>query len=414
MAYRSLFYRSLFYLLLFVLSPIISSGAISFTDGKWETTFDCAEWGRQDGDLTCDDMNEGLSCEDYSYLFGCSVGGCGTDCLSLEEEITTSANYPLGGGGRGMLHKLCGCPEATLSTSSSGGVQILFPATKELWIRSYMKWGANRTWVDAHDADMKLFYLYDDTGSAQTILSWHNGVLSSGVQGVVSANHDTTLTWEDVHGNGTKTGDDEWHYIETHIKMDTDGTDGVYEVWVDNSQRQNKTNIDYGNATAGSAGWVEMRFLSNSHYVYGPTTVALDDLVIYNTTPPNIDVDGNPYIGPIETSANPIVEISTASGQTTTASVFEITGTATADTGLTISSVTCPGQTVTADDGIFDELIEAWTCQAALAVGVNNLVFTGTDSVANTGTDSITINRTEIPTSHSLGKGFSSTGCPIH
>jgi hypothetical protein len=111
-----------------------------------------------------------------------------------------------------------------------------------------------------------------------------------------------------------------------------------------------------------------------------------------------------------EPSANPIVEILTASGQTTTASVFEITGTATADTGLTISGASCPGQTVTADDGTWDELSESWTCQAALSVGVNNLTFTCTDSISNTGTDSVSVTRTETPTSHSLGKGFYSNG----
>lgn len=90
--------------------------------------------------------------------------------------------------------------------------------------------------------------------------------------------------------------------------------------------------------------------------------------------------------------ADPVVEILTASGQTTTASVFTITGTATADTGQTISGVTCSGQTVTPDDGTWDEQAEAFTCLANLAIGENMLVFIGSDGT-RTGQDSITVTR---------------------
>jgi len=125
-----------------------------------------------------------------------------------------------------------------------------------------------------------------------------------------------------------------------------------------------------------------------------------------------IDSTNTPSTGYLlsESSANPIVEILTASGQTTTASVFEITGTATADTGLTIAGVTCPGQTVTSDDGTFDELSESWTCQAVLSVGANNLIFTGTDSIGATGAASIEVMSTAPQTSGSVSTAVMS-GC---
>lgn len=97
--------------------------------------------------------------------------------------------------------------------------------------------------------------------------------------------------------------------------------------------------------------------------------------------------------GAAPTPENPVVEILTASGQTTTASVFAITGTATADIGQTISGVTCSGQTVTPDDGVWDEQSESFTCLANLALGENTLAFVGSDGT-RTGSDSIVINRT--------------------
>lgn len=123
-----------------------------------------------------------------------------------------------------------------------------------------------------------------------------------------------------------------------------------------------------------------------------------------------IDEDGVPSeghavtIGGEPVIANPVVEILTESGQTTTASIFEITGTATADTGQTISGVTCDGQTVTPDDGIWDEQVESFTCLASLALGENALVFVGSDGT-RTGQDSITVARTRGVTSTSVSHG---------
>jgi len=214
-------------------------------------------------------------------------------------------------------------------------------------------------------------------------------------------------------------GDSKWRYVNIGQALASVGGGGTakLEVWFDELYIDNSwARVEIGNDPV----------LENcTHREIQPATTwtSTDITTTLNqgSLPPGdywvfvIDESGVPSAGePITigetSSANPIVEILTASGQTTTASVFEITGTATADTGLTIVGVTCPGQTVTADDGTWDELSESWTCQAALSVGVNNLVFTVTDSVANTGTDSITVTRTETPTSHSLGKGFYSNG----
>jgi hypothetical protein len=126
-----------------------------------------------------------------------------------------------------------------------------------------------------------------------------------------------------------------------------------------------------------------------------------------------IPSDGYPVtIGGDPSIANPIVEILTESGQTTAASVFIITGTATADTGQTISGVTCSGQTVTPNDGTWDEQVESFTCLANLSLGENVLIFIGSDGT-RTGSDSITITRT-IPGEYTTrGAGFSIKGCTL-
>ena len=84
----------------------------------------------------------------------------------------------------------------------------------------------------------------------------------------------------------------------------------------------------------------------------------------------------------------------------------------TGDTGQTISGVTCSGQTVTPDDGTWDEQEEAFTCLANLAIGENTLVFVGSDGTRS-GSDSVTITRT-IPGEYTTrGAGFSIKGCTL-
>ena len=75
-------------------------------------------------------------------------------------------------------------------------------------------------------------------------------------------------------------------------------------------------------------------------------------------------------------------------------------------------SSACYGQTVTPDDGAWDEQIESFTCLANLSIGENVLTFVGSDGT-RTGNDSITITRT-IPGEYTTrGAGFSIKGCTL-
>lgn len=71
--------------------------------------------------------------------------------------------------------------------------------------------------------------------------------------------------------------------------MDTNGSDGIGEWWIDGVQVLDVSNIDYGTTT-----WTDIRFLSNQNAPNngGCTPVDVDDIAINNTG----------YIGPLDGS----------------------------------------------------------------------------------------------------------------
>jgi len=210
-------------------------------------------------------------------------------------------------------------------------------------------------------------------------------------------------------GGNISGGSDEWfepgqkcyRYFDDFAVDGTDEPKSIPCVYLSNSATWGSGVTDRWNGDAtfkrqvvGGLSTLGLNTWSDTGFTYQQDTTGLEtgqSVYLYVT-----NWDGETNTDGFLVSSPPIVEILTASGQVTTASVFEITGTATADTGLTIAGVTCPLQAVTPDDGTWDELSESWTCQATLSAGVNNLTFTGTDSVANTGTDSIDVTRTSI------------------
>ncbi len=93
-----------------------------------------------------------------------------------------------------------------------------------------------------------------------------------------------------------------FHCFEIHLKMDSNGTDGIGRLWIDGVLRASNAGVNWsnGNATA-RAGWKKFFFHENQNNPGNgrPMYVDYDDMVIYNTTPPNRDAQGNPFIGPI-------------------------------------------------------------------------------------------------------------------
>ena len=190
------------------------------------------------------------------------------------EQITSAANYSGGGGGRGQRHWFHDSNNAV-----SGGVLADFLQDyAELWIRVYIKFQAGFNWGTGVSAHTKLLYLHDSAPYCAP--GFVNNVV--GIQTSIVSNCDSTTTWQDVMGGDTSDG--LWHCYEWHVKMDTNGADGIAQCWLDNVLILDKSNIDWGTGT----GWNRME-IGENHTVCdnanGPIGSAFayidfDDLVV--------------------------------------------------------------------------------------------------------------------------------------
>lgn len=108
---------------------------------------------------------------------------------------------------------------------------------------------------------------------------------------------------------------------------------------------------------------------------------------------------------------SPTNVISTTDNQTVSNPSFTIQGTATATTGRTITGVTIPGETVTPDDGVWDEQVEAWTSNVTLPEGLSSYIATASDGT-ETGPDSINVTYTQVVSTISTNSS-NSAGCMI-
>jgi len=111
-----------FLLVIFFVLPNFARAAITFdTNGKWETSFDCAEWIQNDT-LNCD-----------SLLL---IGNWFTTQEIKKSQITTDANNTLGVG-RGFRHWIGDYIQdgINISNDNSGPIGPEFPSPQpELWI----------------------------------------------------------------------------------------------------------------------------------------------------------------------------------------------------------------------------------------------------------------------------------------
>lgn len=83
--------------------------------------------------------------------------------------------------------------------------------------------------------------------------------------------------------------------------MDTNSTNGIGRFWVDGVLQINNIAVDWsdGDQTARN-GWDYFEFDSNQNApIGGPYYVDYDDMVIYNSPPPNLDANSNSFIGPV-------------------------------------------------------------------------------------------------------------------
>jgi hypothetical protein len=302
-------------MLALALGASIGDAAITFDeDGKWETTFDC--------DAQDQTAGYGLVCDGLVYA---GAGG-GTTELS---RITSDANNPEGGGGRGARFWKGGGPIGErIDNCISRELTVIFPEKQpELWIRWYERfeegfWWNRPEW--GYLPALKSLYIHSvnpsaeecpglDCSGSHPYFGKHYGVwriVHGGGTCMIpsSVSSDEGYGWPAIYPYGEELGtmsDGSWtKSIELYIKMESclECNDGIIRMWYDGVLIANNTNMQFAMGCAPIwDGWTYFNFLGNQKDpgLGRDLYVDVDDMTIYNTTPPNEDEHGNPMIGPL-------------------------------------------------------------------------------------------------------------------
>lgn len=217
---------------LLILPPNIYA-AISFTNGYWSTTFNCAEWA-QPSTLSCDGVEM-----DNDAAYAGSQGSL----------ITSSANHSAGAGGRGWRTYMVGNEHNGMSTP----FQLTFPsAQKEVWLRFYYRIPAGQTVgsIQAH----KIIYVWGSTTFRIDYPYYGNVQMEGDVNRVYPDGGDSVSNvnlgnWNALFGGAPNVAAADgltWHLFEFHIKIGTTSSDGAFQMWVDGVNIINDVNRNMG------------------------------------------------------------------------------------------------------------------------------------------------------------------------
>lgn len=310
----------------------LTTPVIHFTNGKWETSFNCgADWFHGiSSTLNCDGLGEG-----GGWVSGFSrkqhLPPAGNE---KSEEILASANNPGGvPGSSAQLHYLytgmdgtnCDCNEydctkRATNCPGSGGLKIKFEEIlQEYWIRWYQYFPTEMGWGAVFSGGKILYIDHDYTAGWYFMFPARSGYLGTHFQTrTTTSNGFSILSTDKGYGDdwlesNNRQGFGRWIPVEIHLKNDTNDANGIYQVWVDGVLVQSNTALDFGWSEWPNTikkidmdGFREILIGSNTNGPVGApdTNVAIryDDFAIHKTTPPNVDASGNPFIGPIVSS----------------------------------------------------------------------------------------------------------------
>lgn len=294
-------YIKIFIIIVF-LFPCHSFAEITFTNGKWESTFDCAEYISFSGTMDCDGMAD-------------SGGPWTVD--GNQTTITSAANNPDGGGGRGARFW-----KGDGENICSSTIAVTFPSDQpEIWVRWYERYQSGFEWGATYDVKSLYFKNAQSYPYVGYKADGYRFYFGGSAAGPWPGYGDFAGLWTDVYPTGTADGT--WHCFEVYMKAETDGqSDGVGRIWIDGELIAEETAMDWG--SSGFDGWTYFDFLSNQKYPSNGQAmyVDVDDMVVYNTTPPNTDGSGNPYIGPLGESP-PAFGAKSTIGSATNAPAFD-------------------------------------------------------------------------------------------
>lgn len=228
----------------------------------WTTTFDCVDW----------EQGQPLSCDGFTQWGDWTCNGDKT-------AITGDANYSGGYGGRGARFYA-----GDGVNVNSCGLRVVFNSLQpEIWVRWYMRYEVGFQWSPlVYDK-----WLYFDAGTNHSVVAQWYGSDEVNIWSCAEGNHMSADNkgWSSTMGGLTSDG--QWHFYEVHLKMDTNGSNGIGEIWVDGVRSLLATDIYYG--TVG--GWDCFHFYSNQRIPNNGRNmyVDFDDVAVSNTG----------YIGPI-------------------------------------------------------------------------------------------------------------------
>lgn len=232
-----------------------TSFAASPVSLPWSTTFNCSDWVESSAtwyNLNCDN------------LVGAGFDFCSDAGGSKPTEITANANNPNGGGGKG-LRTLNGNGKDNMS----GSLKVNFASPQnELWMKWAMRYQAGFAWNPlSYDK-----WLYIDVGSSCAVVpEWYGGdyvnVWTSCGGNYMSA---AGNGWNAIMGGAVSDG--KFHNFLVHLKMDTNGSNGIIEMWVDGVKRINVNNAKFGT----KSGWGWFNISSNQAWVSNNSCYAVD------------------------------------------------------------------------------------------------------------------------------------------
>lgn len=255
-----------FLLLAIFFLPNFSLAAINFTDGFWSTSF----VGCTSGNVGYGDICNGLETSDPAY-----------NCGGSYSQISSGANYSLGGGGQG--YRMFQGDERNID-SSPMSISFVVPQD-EIWIRYYTRYPFGQSWGGI--IEHKMIYAFTDDGVAFTV-NFPQGMSSidlhpSGTMGSPDI-YINGWGWNNLYGSDI--GDGSWHLYEHHFKLGSSGgNNGVYQFWVDGVNRVSRTDLDFfdgGNATPTAWDHIYLPHNHNVSTLAGCNGIDIDDIAIAN------------------------------------------------------------------------------------------------------------------------------------
>jgi hypothetical protein len=247
------------------------------------TTYDCPEQQQLDGTwVTCD---------------GQGNGGDWTTSNGSKEQITSAANYPGGGGGRGQRHWIgnSGGAAEPNNTNNSGSISYSWNTgrVQEIYVRWYVRWEAGLKLGNATTGlvrQHKIIY-FTGAGCGAAVAGCMFDVEGSGWSFTIAGTSYRQGTgWDGLFGCSGHScqSDGRWIMIEIHLLNETSGpaNDGRARLWADGVLQMDLRNLDF----KGSNGFDSFLLPSNHQFTTLNGDAAdmyedIDDVAVRTTGP---------------------------------------------------------------------------------------------------------------------------------